>query len=960
MEENLEDAQAKMREMRRALEELRHEKEISDSKASRVKGLEDLVTELRQANRSLEEKITRLCEAPFISDAFGQHDAQLRYEELVKQRDTLMVKVDHLQEAARTHYSALTSLKQQAAQLREEKDNADKIVEELKLKLQETETGKNMLQDKLRMYSGEDDVDMESLERALTMVKRRNVALEKLPFLEYADPNDAMVTLPSLKRKLEEYQLLNLRLTEENEKLENMLKLQSNINRDLHKELESLVYTRDKDRSEIQKKAEEFEALALTRLDKIHALEAQLRQFVYGLTKQAKSKTGFFPVDSSKMAEISMVDDGANSDDDGHNALVTELLGEKDEIRPDENLLEVWVKCAAIKDGILPPGSSTFVVIDFFDYESQTTSVVSGMNPQWDFAATYKVSVDDFLLRFLATDVITLELNMASQGDFTLLARCVIPLASLLKSKPRIRMNNHPLLSARTGQLVANISVDIRLALPISELYKLFLERHPNEKRHIEELAAKKVLEAASTLGAKAPGSPDAVGGFRHLQTVDDDNRLYNEMDIIIHRINGLPVNSQIGNKPPTAYVHFQFLGHPDKFTSPVFNSSNPEFNEKFSFPMVTTDNQIRLISRSRLTLTILDMEEEDIGHRGSANAAGYLGEVIIPLNSLGDGVAIQNEKFALKDRNNQKLSGEISVTIRWKYPFKQQRDLGPKALTGVEVETLISAFSPGNMQEGVVDYNSFCRYISPPKQALVVMETLTNYLNATLESDGQSPRELLQMLFRTNNGSRVGDRIDQELFVRQILKLQLHSILPVDLEKFFIYMDNAQEGSITVDQMIAVMNLDESSSGISVSLRMKLLERASDLFSRGVQPLHLFMEADQWGANGLVTRLEFKRVLQQMGFILADEPDVIQEVVPPEGSRKGGSKKNQPPRLELPGSRGDENDELLNTTLESDDHVLESNAEVNGQVLPKSELNTFLKQQREIFEQKKHELQQR
>ena len=240
MEENLEDAQAKMREMRRALEELRHEKEISDSKASRVKGLEDLVTELRQANRSLEEKITRLCEAPFISDAFGQHDAQLRYEELVKQRDTLMVKVDHLQEAARTHYSALTSLKQQAAQLREEKDNADKIVEELKLKLQETETGKNMLQDKLRMYSGEDDVDMESLERALTMVKRRNVALEKLPFLEYADPNDAMVTLPSLKRKLEEYQLLNLRLTEENEKLENMLKLQSNINRDLHKELKIL------------------------------------------------------------------------------------------------------------------------------------------------------------------------------------------------------------------------------------------------------------------------------------------------------------------------------------------------------------------------------------------------------------------------------------------------------------------------------------------------------------------------------------------------------------------------------------------------------------------------------------------------------------------------------------------------------------------------------------------------
>ena len=138
------------------------------------------------------------------------------------------------------------------------------------------------------------------------------------------------------------------------------------------------------------------------------------------------------------------------------------------------------------------PGSSTFMVIDFFDYESQTTSLISGMpriifhffccsisfskfilcfyllrffitfsspacpsltllfilfticyyfitsfivsfslhivtltrtydfcavhttgtKPVWEFATTFKIIVDDFLLRYLATDVITLELNM--------------------------------------------------------------------------------------------------------------------------------------------------------------------------------------------------------------------------------------------------------------------------------------------------------------------------------------------------------------------------------------------------------------------------------------------------------------------------------------------------------------------------------------------------------------------
>ncbi len=44
-----------------------------------------------------------------------------------------------------------------------------------------------MLQDKLRLYSGDDGIDFESLERALTLVKRKSAAMERLPFLEDPD-----------------------------------------------------------------------------------------------------------------------------------------------------------------------------------------------------------------------------------------------------------------------------------------------------------------------------------------------------------------------------------------------------------------------------------------------------------------------------------------------------------------------------------------------------------------------------------------------------------------------------------------------------------------------------------------------------------------------------------------------------------------------------------------------------
>lgn len=391
------------------MEELKYEKELSDAKADKCIALEETVQELRQTNRSLEDKIARLCEAPFISDAYGQQESRLRYEELVREREELKAKVDHLQEAVRTQYSALTSLKQHAAQLREEKDASDRRAEEAGANLKELQSGTSMLQDKLKMYSGDDGVDVESLERALTLIKRRGEAMDKLPFLE--DPEiEQLVTVPALRRKLEDVQIMNLRLSEEAQRLENMLKLQSSINKDLHNELETLVRARDKDKRDLQQKAENFEEIALKRLDKIHALEAQVRQFVYGLSKNSGKVGKGFPMIVTPEKEN---DDAIEEETD--NALLAELLNERGgDLRPDENILEIWIKGASIRDGIMTPGSSSFMVVDFFDYESQTTSLLSGQKPQWDFATTYKIIVDDFLIRYLATDSVSLELNLVS------------------------------------------------------------------------------------------------------------------------------------------------------------------------------------------------------------------------------------------------------------------------------------------------------------------------------------------------------------------------------------------------------------------------------------------------------------------------------------------------------------------------------------------------------------------
>lgn len=396
-----------MRDLRRSLEELRSEKAIADSKAMRVNELDETVQELRLTNKNLENRITKLCETPFISDAFAHQELQSMYQANLAVIEEYKVKISHLQEAVKTHFSALTSMKQQATQLREERDKAMQKMEETKMRFQGLEVGNAMLEDKLRIYSDGDGVDMESLERALTLVRRRGEALKKLPFLEDVD-GESLLTVPDMKRKIGDLQMMNMKLAEEAEKFESMLKLQSSINKDLHSELETTVAKVDKDKRELLQRNQDFESIAVKRLEKIESLEAQLRQFVYGLNTSRKGAgIQFAAQDKDNMSALSVDDD---------NALLSELLDEQGNIlKPGENVIEVWIKSAIIKPGIVGPGSSTFVVIDFFDYESQTTSLISGSKPHWDFGCTYKIVVDDFLLRYLALDTITLELNIVSK-----------------------------------------------------------------------------------------------------------------------------------------------------------------------------------------------------------------------------------------------------------------------------------------------------------------------------------------------------------------------------------------------------------------------------------------------------------------------------------------------------------------------------------------------------------------
>ena len=386
-----------MRLLKNTLEELRYEKEVSDMKAGRVVELEELVKDLKLANCSLEASMSQLCESPFAKATHGKKSST--NSELLGEQLDLKNKLEHLQEAVKTNHNALVSMTEQASILREAKEASERAAEELKLKCQELETIVSILKDKMMLYSSDDDINAEDLERALTAVKRQRETGEKVEFLESVDPAFAVKdSLPAIRKKLLDVQVINLSLTKENERLDSMLRLQSTINKDLCGEVEILTRRMNSEKRDSSLKIKEVETISTRRREKIKLLEAQVRQFLYNV-----SRTPTQAVDGEHSAIA-----GTSND------LLTELFAGRGSIAPDENLVEIWVKTGAIPDKFLVDGSLTFVVIDFLDFESQTTSLLPGSNPQWNFAAKYRIKVDDFLLRYFATDCITFELNIVS------------------------------------------------------------------------------------------------------------------------------------------------------------------------------------------------------------------------------------------------------------------------------------------------------------------------------------------------------------------------------------------------------------------------------------------------------------------------------------------------------------------------------------------------------------------
>lgn len=149
----------------------------------------------------------------------------------------------------------------------------------------------------------------------------------------------------------------------------------------------------------------------------VSSLAAQLKDIAYG-TKQYKFKPEIMPDDS--------VDE----------------FDETIHLERGENLFEIHIGKVTFSSEVSQASGDkepvTFCTYAFYDFELQTTPVVRGLHPEYNFTSQYLVHVNDLFLQYIQKNTVTLEVHQAYSTEYETMAACQLRFHEILEKSGRI------------------------------------------------------------------------------------------------------------------------------------------------------------------------------------------------------------------------------------------------------------------------------------------------------------------------------------------------------------------------------------------------------------------------------------------------------------------------------------------------------------------------------------------
>ncbi|XP_036606495.1 protein fantom [Trichosurus vulpecula] len=574
--------------------------------------LQDKINDLEREKELLKENYDKLYNSAFSVT----HEEQWKLKE-----QQLKLQIAQLETAIK---SDLADKNEILDRLKVERDQTEKLTQEnkeLQLRYLEHKQQLDELKNHMKFFSKESEIDMTEFSEALMLIKSRKE--QKNGHLSFLEKVDGDIN-KDLEKSIRELQATHAETVQELEKTRNMLIMQHKINKDYQMEVEAVTQKLESFQQDYDLKIKQYVHLLDIRAARIRKLEAQLKDIAYG-TKQYRFKPEIMPDDP--------VDE----------------FNEAVHLERGENLFEIHIsKLTLSSEAIQASGDqepSTFCTYAFYDFELQTTPVVSGLHPVYNFTSQYLVHVNDFFLQYIQKNTVTLEVHQAYSTDYETVAACQLRFHEILEKNGRIFGAAN--LVGIKGDIphYGTIEYWIRLRVPMDQAIRLYRERA-------------KALGYITSNFKRPEQMHQQMPKTAHLSLTSDDN--LNELHITIKCCSNLKSGTTKSHMQPNPYVVYKFFDFADHDTAIIPNSNDPQFDDHMCFPVPMNTNLDRYLKSESLSFYVFDDSD--------TQQNTYIGKVDVPLISLAHDRYISGI-FELTDHKKHH-TGTIEVVLKWKFTY--------------------------------------------------------------------------------------------------------------------------------------------------------------------------------------------------------------------------------------------------------------------------------------------------
>ncbi|KAM9302046.1 protein fantom [Gastrophryne carolinensis] len=585
------------------------EKQLQDTRFSqnRVEELLDRISDLEKERDLLKENSDKL-----YSSAFTVSNSQEQQRKLREQQ--LKFQIAQLEAALK---SDLEDKNEILDRMRREREHAEKIDEEnkkLQLRCLEQKHQLDEFQNKLKFFTKESDIDVTELSEALMLIKtRKQQKNDELRFLERVEDDIGK----DLEKSLRELQASHAETVQELEKTRNMLIMQHKINKDYQVEVETVMQKMEGMHHDFEIKVEQYVHLLDVRAARIRRLEGQLKDIAYG-TKLYKFTPEITPDD---------VDDSVC-------------------LERGQNIFEIHISKAVFTPAAAnifgDQDPSTFCTYAFYDFELQTTPVVRGLQPSYQFTSHYVVQVDDFFLQYIQSSTVRLEVHQAVGTDFKTIAVCQLRFHDILEKTGTIFSSSNLIGIANDIGHCGSVEYWVKLKVPMEQAIRLYRER-------------------AKALGYISSNLRDPLQNYPSTGIGKSEDNL-NELFIVVNSCSSLQLETS--TQQPSPYVAYTFFHFPDHYSHTIPSSNNPHFEYLKSFPVSMNAELDRYLKSESLAFYVFDDKE---------TSDTYIGKAKVPLIPLAHDKRISGT-FQLTDPKGNK-TGTIQITLEWKNTYLPPKD---------------------------------------------------------------------------------------------------------------------------------------------------------------------------------------------------------------------------------------------------------------------------------------------